>query len=206
MKKDGYTDPYLEIYDNDLHCCLERLLDQNIDERAKTCIREYYFESLTYEKIGKKYHVSTERVRQIIHRGLRQLRYSFSDNKILQEIAFFNCPGQFYSKSYISKSRSIKIDPTYHIEIVSPNNLLKINKNDTPKMKFKKFLLNYPHLKKYNWSSDLSFNYINHTHILAFIPSLPNLLYQIDSIKKYQDIIYKWTSFTAGFSSCAPYG
>lgn len=54
--------------------------------------------------------------------------------------------------------------------------------------------------------TDLSFNYINHTHILAFIPSLPNLLYQIDSIKKYQDIIYKWTAFTTGFSSYAPYG
>lgn len=197
MKKDDYIDPYLDIYERDLHCCLERLLDQNIDERTKTCIREYYFESFTFEKIGKKHHVSTERVRQIIYRGLRDLRRSFSDNKILQEIAFLNYPGQFYSKSYISKSRSIKIDPSYHIEIVSPNILLKINKNDTPKMKFKKFLLNYPHLKKYNWSSDFSFNYINLRHYLVFIPSGPNLLYQVTDLKKHQDVIYKWTLFNS---------
>jgi hypothetical protein len=197
MRKDDYIDPYLEIYDNDLHHCLERLLDQNIGERAKTCLREYYFDSLTLEKIGKKHRVSTERVRQIIHRGLRQLRSSFTDNKILQELADLNYPGQFYSKNYVSNSRSIKIDPSCHIEVVSPNKFMKINEFDTPKMKFKKFLLNYPHLMKYNWSSDFSFNYINYSHFLVFIPSQPNLLYQVTDLKKNKEVIYKWTLFNS---------
>lgn len=209
MKKTNYIDPYLDIYERDLHRSLEYLMDKRLTERERTCIREFYFNSKTYIEISKKYKVSTERIRQITLKGLRKLRRPPNDSldTLYQEIVETNYPDRFYSEDYISKLRTIEPIYPFTVEEISPSKFLKINEVDTPKMKFKKFLLNYPHLKKYNWRSDFSdkhieidfsVNYINNVcPFLVFIPTEPNLLYQVTDLKKHQDVIYKWTLFNS---------
>lgn len=45
-----------------------------VTEREKQMIQLYYLEGMTFERIGEEYHVTRERVRQIINNALRKMR------------------------------------------------------------------------------------------------------------------------------------
>lgn len=44
----------------------------NLDERTKAVMNLYFIENYSYRKIGEKYDVSGERVRQMVNRGMRK--------------------------------------------------------------------------------------------------------------------------------------
>ena len=68
-------------YDSSAYC--EWLLSA-LFGRDETVIRKYYFEDLTLEEIGKKLHVSRERVRQIRECSLRKIRQHASQWRLLK--------------------------------------------------------------------------------------------------------------------------
>ena len=53
---------------------LEQLF-QTLSEREAQCIKEYYINDLTLNKIGEIIHLSKGRIGQIIAKGLRKLRH-----------------------------------------------------------------------------------------------------------------------------------
>jgi hypothetical protein len=207
--REEFIDPYIQIYENDMVNCLEQLINKRLTDREKICIKDYYLseEKTSLGIVAKKHNVTRERIRQICAKALRKLRYP-SELTIELFEDYVNKPAHYYkeclydlneiknrNKELISDSKEIiKTKPVFHL--LQVHNKLIINESDSPKMKFKKFINNYPHLKNLKWKNVFEFNSIDALFPnLVFIPKSPNLLYQLNDIRKYQDDVYKWTRY-----------
>lgn len=80
LEDDSQHEPILEDIKNDNHDSLIALLDgDTLNDKEKICINKYFFDSMTYQKIGDELGITRERVRQIIDGGLSKLKEALDD-------------------------------------------------------------------------------------------------------------------------------
>lgn len=83
-------------YPEDFEETIDNLLKE-MDDRTEDCMRLYFFDNWTYAEIGKKYNLSLESIRRIIHIATRRLRRSdrvlrviWGDTKYNEVVAYLN--------------------------------------------------------------------------------------------------------------------
>lgn len=83
-----------------------QLIDE-LDERTCECIKMYYFGEMTFTDIGRAFDLSIERIRQIIHKGIRRLRRSDMRMRLIYGNKEYNkclatCNGKSQKESIIT--------------------------------------------------------------------------------------------------------
>jgi RNA polymerase sigma factor (sigma-70 family) len=83
VQDNSIKDPLDTIVDNEHQKILSMLVSELtncLDERQKDYIKLYYFEGETFEKIGKKYGITREAVRQGLNKAIALIKESSMDN------------------------------------------------------------------------------------------------------------------------------
>ena len=85
ISKNECVDVYDIIYDHDIHNMIEDAL-KTLTERESRILQLYFFDELTLKQIGEYESICKDRVRQIVYRSLRKLRYPRHTRKLISYI------------------------------------------------------------------------------------------------------------------------
>jgi hypothetical protein len=194
-------DPYKELYQKELSKLLEQLIDYNLDIREIECIKEYFYNNITLQELSKRFKRHRSTIDIIISKALRKLRRPNKIyNVILNDYCFIKTEKENNNKILKNVenviNKEVLITDNNKINKDKTNDKIIINSDDSPSLKFYKYLRLYPHLAKNNWKYPKEYIEDDFYHYsLVFMPNTENYLYYLKDISKYKESIYKWCQY-----------